>query len=354
MDDRDIIHHRLNNQHLAKSEFTSPAEVVRYMGAMQAQDFAGAKWAVGLRLKNVTEREVELAYNNGTILRTHLMRPTWHFVVAEDIHWLLALTAPRIKAQCASAYRNYALTDAIFRKSRNALEKALTGNKYLTRTEVGATLNKAGIATDDNRFIHLLMRAELDGIVCSGPVQGKQLTYALLEERVPQTKNFSRNEALAELAKRYLTSHGPATVADFAWWSGLTMSDAKAAIQMVAHEFISEQINGQDYFFSESTTVKPISNILLLPNYDEYIISYKDRTNLMNPKSVEVLDARGSVIFNHTILIDGQIVGTWKRTLQKASVSVTITPFLKFNKKQETAIAKAIKEYGNFINKVVV
>ena len=351
MKDQDILEYRMSNQHLIKPAVSNPADIVKYMGAVQAQDFAAAKWALGLRLGNSTDHDIEQAYNKGAILRTHLMRPTWHFVAPEDIRWLLALTAPRIKSQCSSAYRQYSLTEAIFKKSHKTLEKILSGGKHLTRTEIAIALNKAGIPTDDNRFIHLMMRAELDVVICSGPVQGKQLTYALLEERVPQTKPLKRDEALAELAKRYLTSHGPATLRDFAWWSGLTITDAKNGLQTVAKEFISEQINGVTYWFSAVSTGQTASTIHLLPNYDEYIISYKDRDNLMAPKSTPVLDARGSIIFNHTILIDGQIAGTWKRVLQKDTVAVTTTPFYKLNKKQEAALANAIKKYGAFIGK---
>ncbi len=353
MKDQDILKYRLNNQYLVKPEFTAPADIVGFMGAVQAQDFAAAKWGLGLRLLNSTDRDVQTAFDRGSILRTHLMRPTWHFVTAEDIRWLLELTAPRIKAQCAFAYRYYSLTDSVVKKSQRALEKALVGGKHLTRAELVTTLNNAGIVTDDNRFIHLMMRAELDGIVCSGPVQGRQLTYALLDERVPPNNTMKRDEALAALAKRYFASHGPATLRDFAWWSGLTMADAKTGLTTVAKEFVSEQINGQSYWFSPSAvTLKSITGPLhLLPNYDEYIISYKDRSNLMHPKGIEILDARGSVIFNHTILIEGQIAGTWKRNIQNDSVLITTTPFLKLNKKQEGSLADAISEYGRFIGK---
>ena len=355
MNDKDIVKYRLNNQQLIKPEFTDPADVVRLMGAVQAQDFAAAKWALGLRLKHSSDHLIEAAYNKGTILRTHLMRPTWHFVTAEDIRWLLALTAPRVKAQCASAYRYYSLTDAVIKKSQNAMEKALLGDRHLTRIELAAILNKAGIATDDNRFIHLMMRAELDGIVCSGCVQGKQLTYALFDERVPQTKPLKRDEALAELTKRYFTSHGPATLHDFAWWSGLTLADARAGMAVVNKDFVSESINGQPYWFPPTAAAPKLASglVRLLPNYDEYIISYKDR-NQMHPNGTAILDARGSVIFNHTILVDGQIAGTWKRTIQKGTVSITTTPFMKLNKKQELALAGAIKEYGRFIGKTLV
>ena len=356
MNSSGIIRYRLYNQHLSARHFTDAADVVRYMGAVQAQDFAAAKWALGLRLDNNTDNDIEGAFNNGTILRTHLMRPTWHFVAPGDIRWLLALSAPRVKAQCAFGYRQCSLDDTIFKRSNKVLTKALSGGKHLTRDQLIPVFQKAGIATNELRLIHLMMRAELDGIVCSGPRTGKQFTYALLEERVPPAKTLSREEALAKLAKQYFTSHGPATLQDFAWWSGLTMTDSKAALKMIATEFISEQIGEQEYWFSSSLQDPNTApgQALLLPNYDEYIISYKDRSNLVDPKANVVLDSRGNVIFNHTILLNGKIAGTWKRTVLKNSVELNITPFIKLNKAQHAAINTAAKLYGTFINKTAV
>ncbi len=353
MTSEDILKYRLHNQHLATRSFKDPADVVRYMGAVQAQDFAAAKWALGLRLEGKTEEDVEKVFNSGEILRTHLMRPTWHFVAPEDIRWLLMLTAPRVKAQCAFAYRYYSLTDTICKKSNKIIAKALAGGKHLTRDEIATALNKEGIDTSDLRLIHLLMRAELDSVICSGPKKGKLFTYALLEERVPPTKELTRDEALAKLATQYFKSHGPATLPDFVWWSGLTMTDAKAAMAMVSKQFISEQINGQTYRFASSLQApKPLGNKAhLLPNYDEYTVAYKDHSNLIDPKSTVVTDARGSVIFNNTILLNGKVSGIWKRTIVKDSVEISITPFLKYNKTQEQAITTAVKQYGKFMNK---
>src|SRR5713226_2242979 len=228
MTNLDIAHRRLHNQLITRPMFEKPDDVVKWLGAVQAQDYAGAKWALGLRMQGVTDDVIEQAFADGAIIRTHVMRPTWHFVAPADIRWMLALTAPRINAYYN---RKLELDDAVFRHSNAVLAKALQGGKQLTRSELASVLQLAGIAADNLlRSTYIIMRAELDGIVCSGARRGKQFTYALLDERVPQTRNLDRDEALAEFARRYFTSHGPATLQDFVWWSGLAAADAKAGL----------------------------------------------------------------------------------------------------------------------------
>ncbi|HEU4794889.1 MAG TPA: winged helix DNA-binding domain-containing protein, partial [Pyrinomonadaceae bacterium] len=195
-----IVSERLHNQKLSSSTFQRPVEVVRWMGAVQAQDFHGAKWALALRMRATTDQAIQDAYNNGEILRTHLLRPTWHFVAPEDIRWLLELTGPRVNLKCGSGYRMFELDAAVFKKSHRAITNALKGGKQLTRSDLKAVLNRAGVAADNGiRLGHILIRAELDRVICSGPRKGNQFTYALFEERVPPGKSFTRDEALAEL-----------------------------------------------------------------------------------------------------------------------------------------------------------
>ena len=229
----DIAKIRLINQQIAGTKFKSIKDMVGWMGAMQAQDYAMAKWAVGVRLPNLTDQAVENAINNGEIIRTHLLRPTWHLVSADDIYWALELTAPRIMDSLKSRHTELGLSETILTKSNTIMEKALMGGKHLTREELMDELEKAKIPTDDNRLSHLLLWAELNGIVCSGAIKGGKQTHALLEERVSKTKSMTKEEALANLAKKYFTSHGPAALQDFAWWSGLSVGDAKSALEMV-------------------------------------------------------------------------------------------------------------------------
>jgi hypothetical protein len=220
----DIARRRLLNERLVGPALTTPADVVSWLGAVQSQDYAGAKWAVAQRARGCSDRDVELACDRGDIVRTHVMRPTWHFVAPADARWMLELTAPRVHAANAYYYRKLELSPRTFERSNAALALALEGGKHLTRVELARALAGAGIRAEGVRLAYLLMRAELDALICNGSRRGKQFTYALFDERVPRAAPLARDEALAELTRRYFTSHGPATVQDFAWWSGLTVA----------------------------------------------------------------------------------------------------------------------------------
>lgn len=349
----EIATQRFYHQQLAAPAFANPAAVVEWLGAVQSQDYAGAKWAVGQRLQgNVTDAALDQAFNNGAILRTHVLRPTWHFVTPSDIRWMLTLTAPRVNAKLASYYRNLGLDDAVFARSNAALTTALQGGNQLARPQLTSVLEQAGIVIADLlRFTHLLIRAELDGIICSGGRQGKQFTYALLDERAPQPRSLDRDAALAELAKRYFTSHGPATLQDYVWWSGLTMTDAKAGVALVESQLTHEVINGQSYWLAASAPAAEVSGpvVSLLPNYDEYIVGYTDRSAIFDPQHTPLLDERSNPLFTHTVVIDGQIAGTWKRTFTKSSVNVTFSPFMPWNEAQTEAVYAAAQRYAEFV-----
>jgi Winged helix DNA-binding domain len=347
-----IAHQRLHTQHIASATSEKPGDLVQWLGAVQAQDYAAAKWALGLRSQGVTDRDVEQAFTDGTILRTHVMRPTWHFVTPSDISWMLTLTAPRVHALNAFYYRKLELDDTLFARSNAVLEKALYGGKQLTRPELISILQRAGIATGDLlRFGYLMIRAELDGIICSGARRGKQHTYALLDERAPQARTLERDEALAELAKRYFTSHGPATLKDYIWWSGLSAADAKAGLELIKPQLFHEVVDGQIYWFAASmqaaNDMGPTA--YLLPNYDEYIVGYTDRSAVFEASHTKKLDSRGNVLFNHTIVIDGQIVGTWKRMLKKDAVVIEANPFVPLSEAETRAVAIAAERYGRFL-----
>jgi hypothetical protein len=345
-----ITNQRLQNQHLASPIFTDPADIVYYMGAIQAQDYAGAKWAIAQRLQNATDASIEKAFTDGDIIRTHVMRPTWHFVSPKDIRWMLELTAPRVQALANSRHRQLKLDNDIFSKSEKALIKAMDGNKQLCRDEVSVVLQQAGIATDEQRFVHIMMQMELIGLVCSGGRQGKQFSYTLLDERVPATKAVDRQDALALLAERYFTAHGPATLQDYAWWSGLSVADAKAGLQMVQHQLSCEVANGNTYWFAQRADISKGENpvALLLPNYDEYIVSYRDRNATISPSDINKADPRGT-IFNHTLVINGRIAGIWKRSFKKDTVDIEIMSFAPVSKVNQAAVNSAAKRYTSFL-----
>ena len=245
---------------------------------MQAQDFAMAKWAIGTRLPGSNEKIIETSLEKGEIIRTHLLRPTWHFVSSEDIYWLLELTTPHINSALRSRHRELELSESLLKKTNRLIQESLTGGNYLTREEIISRLHKAKINTDNNRASHIMLRAELEGIVCSGPAKAKKQTYALLNERVAKSNSLSREAALERIAEIYFTSHCPATLKDFVWWSGLPVKDARNALEMVKSKFISVLIGQDTYWVSPSFSIPDTDDIIvnLLPAYDEFLISYKD------------------------------------------------------------------------------
>ncbi len=364
-----IARQRLNNQRIDATTFTRPVEVVQWLGAIQAQDYPAAKWAVGLRAQGLTDSVLDQALADGAILRTHVLRPAWHFVSPKDIRWLLKLTAPRVHAANAYHYRALELDAAIFRRSDAALSRALRDGRQLTRAELGTALQRAGIDATGLRLGYLIMHAELDGVICSGARRGKQFTYALLEERVPASKSLDRDEALAELARRYLTSRGPATEQDFTWWSGLTREDVRRGIEMIGRELANDTIEGKTYWLCASTrgvgatrrgfgaSTPPVSSdsqaAYLLPNFDEYVVGYTDRSAIFDSSHADGLDARSNPLFQHTIVIDGQIAGTWRRTPGRDGVTIETRPFGRLERVQDRAVELAARRLSEFLEQPV-
>jgi hypothetical protein len=283
------------------------------------------------------------------------MRPTWHFVTPNDIRWMLDLTAPRVKIAMAHMDRQLGLDKSILKKSNLALRKALQGNQQLTRTEIAPILKKAGVSVDGYRMGQLMGHAELDQVVCSGGRKGKQFTYALLEERAPEARSLEREKAREELTRRYFRSHGPATLQDFVWWSGLTVTDARKGMEAVQPEFEQEVVAHQTYWFPTSPSRKDSSSLAyLLPSYDEYTVGYRDRSAIFDGAHIDKLRAFRDSILTQVIVIDGQISGTWKRTLRKNEVAMEVVPFTALGKTQNQAVLAAAQRYGEFVQLTVV
>jgi hypothetical protein len=343
-----IADQRLVNQRLVATEFTHPAEVVGWLGAVQAQEYALAKWALGLRMKQAVDAEIEQAFNEGRILRTHVMRPTWHFVLPADIRWLLELTAPRVKAISAYVNRQNGLDDAQFARCNAVIARALEGGHFLTRTELGAALTEAGIDAKGLRLGLMMMRAELDAVICSGPRRGKQHTYALLDERAPDARRLSRDEALAELVERFFTGHGPATAQDCAWWSGLTVADVKAGLAMVSPRIVSEEMDGKTMWYAAAMPwiEEAPPTAFLLPPYDEYGIAYRNHDAILEPK---FHDLATSAIFGGVIAINGQLLGNWKRTIGKGEVIIEHAPYRPLSQAEQRAFEGSARRFGDFL-----
>jgi hypothetical protein len=319
----------MQGQHLAASPtLTTTADVVRALGAVQSQDYAGACWAIGMRARGLTATDVNAAFDAGEILRTHVLRPTWHFVPPEDLGWMLQLTGPRIAALMAPYNATLGLTPAVFRKSSKVIERALTEHRFLTRAQLKAALDAARIDTEGTqRLAHLVMHAEIEDLICSGPRIGKQFSYALLSERVPSARRLDGDEALAELARRYFASRTPATAHDFAWWSGLSVSTCRSAVQLLDAALERTTIGDVEYHVPPGFELPRGSStaVHLLPNYDEFFIGYRDRSAIAERLGSETMITGGSALIGHVITVGGQLVGGWKKVQRKAATDVQLT-----------------------------
>ena len=347
-----IADQRLANQQLLKPTLHRASDVVSLLGAAQAQDYGAAKWGLAQRTRGATDADIEKEIAAGTIVRTHILRPTWHFVAAADIGWMLALSAPRVHAANGYWYRWLEVDDAVARRSRTVLTRALRDGKQLTRAELGQALTRARIRiTSPQRLACIVMRAELDGLICSGARRGKQFTYALLEERAPRMKALDRDEALYELAKRYFSTRGPATADDFSWWSGLTKADSRRAAEAVAPDLEHEIIDGRSYWFPTPARLAkrrtPIAH--LLPNYDEYFIGFRDRSAFVTRLRAAGIAARTDALSGHILTIDGQIVGGWGRTLRGREAIVRLKLLQRLTAPENRAVDRAARNFGEFL-----
>ena len=350
-----IATRRLDASGLLSTRFSSPEEVVGWFGAVQSQDYPGASWGVGQRLgEGMSAAEIDAAFDAGRILRTHAMRPTWHFLLPGDIRWVLALTSHRVQRLNATYYRKTGLDAPTLARAADVMSGALEGGRFLTRPELASAVQDAGISTEGQRLSLIVMNAELEGLIASGPRRGKQFTYALLEERAGPPSQLGGDEALAELVRRYFTSHGPAQPRDFAWWSGLTMSDTKAGLALAGPSLVRESIDGAEWWWAPPTGGEPQwpqgarPLIHLLPNYDEYLGSYRDHGPTFDPA---MLGQRWveEVFAAHLVVRDGMAIGGWKRELGRAEVLVRPDLLTSLNAEELKALARAAVAYGAFL-----
>jgi hypothetical protein len=344
-----ITRRRLVSQQIARPRFTTPAELVRWMGAVQAQDYPGSRWALGLRLPSAVESEVEDAVAARTIVRTWPMRGTLHYAPAADVRWMLRLLTPRVIARSAGRYRELELDAATFQRAAKVLTRALRG-RALTRAEAYAALRRGGVSPAGQRGIHILGHLAQQGLVCFGSRKGKQPTFVLLEEWLPPSRDLSREEALATLAERYFASHGPATAHDFAWWTGLLLKDTQAAIAAAGTRVVAEPHEGRLLFSSaEAPASRAARGVMavLLPAWDEYVVAYKDRSAVLDPPAspAEPLSGVGLSL----VVIDGRVRGAWRRSLSGSMVRVSVTLRSPVTRDERRAVQAAAERYGRFL-----
>lgn len=345
----DISGARLVNQHLAGATLRTAGEIVSALGAVQAQDYASAKWGIAQRTVGATDADVEKEISEAKILRTHILRPTWHFVAAADLRWMLELSAPRVRAAVGSYDRKLGIDADVRRKTRTILSQALRGNNHLTRLELAQELAKGGVRADGTQLLaHLVMHAELDGLVCSGVRRGKQFTYALVDECVPATRYLMRDVALQKLATTYFRTRGPATADDFAWWSGLTKADARAAAQTV-EGIESGIIKGKTYWYSTLGTLPKQPLVRLLPSYDEYLVSYRDRSAMQRRVDPAKVGEKFDFLGSYVITLNGQIVGRWARGIGSDGISITLQPLVRLSRVELDAVEAQTSRYAQFL-----
>ena len=334
--ERTLLRHRLASQHLAAPRPGSPLDLVRAMGAVQAQDYPGGLWAIGLRLDGVVEADVERAIADAALVRTWPMRRTLHLVAGEDVRWMLRLLNPRQLALSAG----------------RILTRALRGGGRLTRPAAYEELRRGGVAPDGQRGIHVLADLAQQGLLCCGPREGKQPTFVLLEEWVPPAAEPPRDEALATLAARYFGGHGPATLHDFVWWTGLLVADARRAIG--AAGALVEERHGELVRYASADAPPPASSrramAALLPPWDEYLVAYRDRS--FATRALRESDPNGvGLIGKPLVIVDGTVRGAWRRELRPAAVRVTLDLWSALTAAERRAVERAAARYGEFLGR---
>ncbi len=348
---------RLRAQRLAGAPFGSAVEAVRHFGAVQSQDYPGAKWALAQRLPATTDAALDKVFDAGAIVRTHALRPTWHFVLPQDVRWMLELTGPRISSGMAGRRRELGIGAEEITAARRAFRRALEGGKTLTRRELEAVLAKAGISPEGQRGMHLGMAAELDGILISGPRRGNQMTWMLMDERVPPAPPLEREEAVRELALRYFISHGPAQLSDFAWWSGLTLALVRKGIELSGRALAKRSLDGKEYWFDADLDWRPAGAraVHLLPNFDELTVAYRDRTALHHasyPFRPELFAF--SSILSNIVTVGGELRAAWRKTRSRdGGVRVEIKPLGPPSDQERAAIARAGTRLERFLGQAV-
>jgi len=345
-----IATQRLHNQLLTRAGLRRPEDVIKWLGAVQAQEYEPAKWALGIRMHDgAVDDLVERAFADGRILRTHVMRPTWHFVTPEDIRWLTELTGPRIQRLMSTYHRQLELDSGLLVRGAKIIERVLRDRTHLTRNELAERLKRANLSFAGIRLAHLAMYAELEGVMCSGPRRGKQFTYALVAERAPQALRLSREEALATLARRYFISHGPATIRDFVWWSGLTTADAKRGLEM--NDARRLEIDGHAYWTigAAPRQTQRGRRVHLLPIYDEYFVAYRDRDAVPHGSSLVLAAGGNRVIFRHSLVVSGQIAGTWRTKRQTKTVVVDAFMLRRLTAPERRGLLEAVDHYQRFL-----
>ena len=348
MDGLEVARRRLHNEHLSGPPCADPLSVVRRLTAVQAQEYAVAKWSVAQRCSGVDDATVQRLVDDGTILRTHVLRPTWHFVPGEDLGWIQALTGPRVHVFNGYYTRGHGLDAETASRTNKVIASALRGGNHLTRRELGEALAAAGFPATGNKLAYVVMFAELEGLIANGVMRGRQHTYALVDERVPAPRVLPPEAALAELTLRYFRSHGPATVKDFSWWSSLTAAQIREGIALAG--LVSDTVDGRTVWFPPDTDpAPPPPDALLLQGYDEYVVAYSDTKFVYNVSGRSPAPGRytDNMMF-HPIAFGGQLGAFWRRLAKPKGITIEIDLLVMPTRRQRAALREELDRYERF------
>ncbi|MDX1995803.1 MAG: winged helix DNA-binding domain-containing protein [bacterium] len=346
---KSIAYQRLRNQRILGSKVDTPEDVVRGMGAMQAQDYHQAVWAVALRTNGGTLTDVEQAIADGKIICTWPMRGTIHFIPPENVRWMLRLFASRVIKGIGRRMAQLNLTQDDLLRSQELCEKALANGVCLTRSSLLDLFEASNLSARGPRGYHILTQLAQRGVLCQGPRQGKEQTFTLLDTWVAEAETLSDEDALAKLATLYFTTHGPATAQDFAWWTGSTLTDARKGIQGAVPALQCEKIERIEYYKALNQDDESFeSSVWLLPGYDEYILGYKDRSAVLREGDINYVVPGSNGVFRPMIVVNGQIAGTWTKMLKKRHLDINLEPFLPMSDVQLEMAASEAERYGVF------
>jgi hypothetical protein len=353
MNAQQIARRRIRNSRLTGDRFAAPDEAVRWHLAMQAQEYGPATWSIGQRSKGIGHADVDRALIDGTIVRTHVLRPTWHFIGRDDVRWLLALSGPRVQQGNAGRYRQLGLDARTLTRAEKVIASALEGGNRLTRDELAAVLERKKLDREGQRMPYFLMHCELEALICSGGRKGKQQTYALLDERVPAGgPRYDREDAVVELIRRYLTSHGPATVKDLSWWSGLTMTDIRAALEGLGDEVGAEELDGLSFWsVSSERGLRPaaVRGAQLLQTYDELVVGYTQSRFHGETVGELAREAWNDRTYpSGAFLLHGRVGGHWRRTIESKRILAAIHTYRDVTAADSRALEAEGRRFGRF------
>lgn len=350
MSKHDITQLRLTSQLLSSHTLTTCLDVVTWMGAMQAQDYAGSMWAIGARLPEGHVDDVADAFERGQIVRTWPMRGTLHIIAATDARWMLTLLTPRVLSAYGYRMRYHGITLDVYAKARKLFEKEFQSGGLRTREELYAVLERGGIATANSLGLHIIGRLALEQVICGGPRRGSQPTYAAFDAWIPSAPTKTRDEGLHDIAIRYLRGHGPAQAQDLSWWAGLSLGDARRAITLASSELESFTHKDRVFYYCPMPSVSPMPSTLLLPPFDEYVVGYKDRSDCMDLAHAPLVNPGANGMLGAVVVYHGHLVGTWKKATKKSDKPIIVTPFEQLSSSVERGIPSVVERYQAFMN----